>query len=68
MEDVWISTRDINGKRTNHYLHWDNVCSYIQENFTDEDEILLVVVADFCIYSYLSSDAITIGDLLGFFA
>lgn len=68
MEEVLIITRDINGKRTNHYLHWDNVCSYIQGNFTDEDEILLVIVENSCIYSYLSSDHITASDLLGFFA
>ena len=68
MEEVVIITRDINGNRNNHYLHWDNVCTYVQDTFTDEDEILLVVVEDSCIYSYLSSEAITISDLLGFFA
>lgn len=68
LDALWISTRDINGKRTNHYVHWDEVCKYVQENFTDEDEILFVVVADFCIFSYLANNRITIGDLLGFFA
>ena len=68
MEEVIIVTRDINGLRTNHCLHWDSVCTYIQENFTDEDEIMLVIVEGACVYSYLSSNEITIGDLLGFFA
>lgn len=68
MEEVIIVTRDINGKRTDHYLHWDGVCSYIQENFTDEDEILMVVVEDSCIYSSLFNDPITREDLIGFFA
>lgn len=59
MQEVWIVTRDINGKRTDHYLHWDSACSYVQGNFTDEDEILLVIVEGSCIYSSLSSDSIT---------
>lgn len=68
MEEVVIVTRDINGKRTNHYLRWDKACSYIQGNFTDEDEILLVIVEDTCVYSYLFADSINRYDLLGFFA
>lgn len=68
MEEVLIITRDINGKRESHFLRWDKVCEYIQENFTDEDEILLVIVEGSCVYSYLASDSITRGDLLGFFA
>lgn len=68
MEEVVIVTRDINGKRTDHFLRWDKVTSYIQDNFTDEDEILLVIVEGSCIYSYLSSDSINRYTLLGFFA
>ena len=67
MEEVTIVTRDINGKRTDHHMRWDGVCKYIQENFTDEDEILLVIVEDYCIYSLLN-DPITREDLIGFFA
>lgn len=67
-ETVIITTRDINGKRKNHYVYWNGVCKYVQENLTDEDEILLVIVEDTCIYSELASDAITIADLIGFFA
>jgi hypothetical protein len=66
--EVWIVTRDINGKRREHCLWWNDVCSYIQENLTDEDEILLVVVADACVYSALVNDPITKMGLLGFFA
>ena len=69
MEEVIIITRDINGKRDSHYLRWDEVCSYIQENITDEDEILLVIVEGTCVYSGLwTVDLLTIDDLLGFFA
>jgi hypothetical protein len=69
MQEVWIVTRDINGKRTDHYLHWDSVYPYIyQKNITDDDEILLVIVEGTCIYSSLSSDSITRWALLGFFA
>ena len=68
MEEVVIITRDINGSRIDHYLHWDKVCDYIQQNLTDEDEILLVIVEDTCIYSSLFNDRINCSDLLGFFA
>lgn len=68
MEEVLIITRDINGKRESHFLRWDKVCKYVQENFTDEVEILLVIVEGTCVYSYLANDSITRGDLLGFFA
>lgn len=68
MEEVWIVTRDVNGNRTDHYLNWDKVCGYIQETFTDEDEILLVVVEDSCIYSSLFNNPIDLEDLTGFFA
>ena len=65
--EVFIVTRDINGKRTEHCLWWKDVCSYVQENLTDEDEILLVVVADACVYSALVNNPITVDDLTGFF-
>ena len=69
MEEVVIVTRDINGKRTTHHLWWNDVLlNYIEETFTDEDEILLVIVEDTCIYSGLTEDPITTEDLIGFFA
>ena len=68
MQEVWIVTRDVNGKRTDHYLHWDSAYSYIQGNFTDEDEILLVVIEGSCVYSSLFNNPINLEDLLGFFA
>lgn len=68
MEDVLIVTRDCNGKRTNHCLHWDSVCEYVDETFTEEDEILLVIVEGTCIYSALSNEEIVVDDLTGFFA
>ena len=68
MQEVWIVTRDINGKRTDHYLHWDSAYKYIQENITDEDEILLVVIEDSCVYSSIFADSIDKWALLGFFA
>ena len=69
MEEVVIVTRDVNGKRTDHFLRWDNVCSYVESTFTDEDEILLVIVEGSCIYSELGSvDSLTVDDLTGFFA
>lgn len=68
IEEVRIVTRDINGKREEHYLYWDSVCEYVQESITDEDEILLVFVEDQCIYSGLFNDPIDREDLMGFFA
>lgn len=68
MEEVIVVTRDINGKRTDHFLRWDDVCTYIQESLTDEDEILLVIVGHVCTYSALGNEPITKMELLGFFA
>lgn len=68
MEDVVIITRDINGERTNHYMLWDQAYTYIEEHLTDEDEILLVMVEDSCIYSGLLNDPISREELTGFFA
>lgn len=68
MEEVVIISRDINGKRINHLLHWDGVCDYVQDTLTDEDEILLVIIEGTCVYSYLSADSISKYDLIGFFA
>ena len=68
MEEVLIVTRDINGKRTDHYMHWDQAYVYVDDYLTDEDEILMVVVEDSCIYSSLFNDPITREDLIGFFA
>lgn len=68
MEDVLIVTRDCNGKRTDHHLLWDQVYVYVDDHLTDEDEILMVMVEDSCIYSSLASDPITREELIGFFA
>ena len=68
MEEVLIVTRDVNGKRTDHFLRWDKVSSYVQENITDEDEILLVIIEGTCVFSGLGHKFIRLEDLLGFFA
>ena len=68
MEEVLIVCRDINGRRTNHFLRWDSAYDYIQSDITDEDEILLVIVEGACIYSSLSEDSISKFALLGLFA
>lgn len=68
IEEVRIVTRDVNGKRQEHYLYWDSVCKYVQESITDEDEILLVFVEDQCVYSGLAHNPINREDLMGFFA
>lgn len=70
MEEVVIITRDTNGKRTNHYLRWDNVCSYIQNNdFIEDEEILLITVDGTCIYSAMwTVDIMDWGSVMGFFA
>ena len=70
MEEVIIITRDENGKRTEHYLRWDNVCDYIDKHdFTDDDEVLLVIVEGTCIFSGLwTVDQLTWTELRGFFA
>jgi hypothetical protein len=66
--EVIIVTRDINGKRLEHYLHWDRVCSYVQDTFTEEDECLLVIVEGTCIYSGLwTVDQMNWSDIIGFF-
>lgn len=70
MEEVIIITRDENGKRTEHYLRWDDVCNYIvQHDFTEYDEILLVIVEGTCIFSGLwTVNQLTWTELQGFFA
>lgn len=70
MEEVIIITRDENGKRTEHYLRWDDVCNYIdQHDFTDDDEILLVIVEGTCIFSGLwTVNQLSWSELRGFFA
>ena len=69
MEEVVIITRDVNGKRSEHYLRWDNVCEYIEHNdFTEDDEILLVIVEGTCIYSGLGAvDQLYWDEVTGFF-
>ena len=71
MEEVVIVTRDINGKRTDHFLRWDDVCSYVDKNnFDDEnDEILLVIVEGTCIFSGLwTINQLSWDEITGFFA
>ena len=58
MEEVFIMTRDVNGKRNYHYLRWDDVCSYVEdEEGLQDEEILMVMVNDICIYSALGACA-----------
>ena len=70
MEEVIIITRDCNGKRSYHFLTWDEVCHYVDVNdFSDEDEILLVIVEGTCIYSGLGVvEQLSWDDITGFFA
>ena len=70
MEEVFVMTRDINGKRNWHYLRWDSVCDYVNNNETLEDEeILIVMVNDICIYSALQGHGTLSWEaLVGFFA
>lgn len=69
MEEVIIITRDCNGKRTEHYLRWDNVCSYVDKNdFNEDDEILLVIVEGTCIFSGLwTVNQLCWDEITGFF-
>ena len=69
MEEVIIHTRDVNGLHEVHLLTWDEVCSYVTSSkLTDEDEILMIVVEDSCIYSAIFGKPITWDDVTGFFA
>lgn len=70
MESVTIMTRDINGKRAYHILKWDEVCGYVQTNISVEnEEILMVVVGSFCVYSAIqSARQLEWEELIGFFA
>lgn len=70
MEEVFIMTRDINGKRNYHYIRWDDVCSYVEQDATIRDEeILLVMANDVCLYSGLQHNDILSWDaVVGFFA
>lgn len=70
MEEVFVMTRDVNGKRNYHYLRWDDVCDYVikDEGIRDE-EILMVMVNDICIYSALQDHKMLSWQaLVGFFA
>ena len=73
-ESTWypvdIHTRDINGKRTIHKIpDISLVCEFVEElKNPDEEEILVVIVADTCIYSQLGNEPITWDDIKGFFA
>ena len=70
MEEVFVMTRDINGKRNYHYLRWDNVCSYVeQDEALGDEEILIVMINDICIYSALQDHKMLSWEaLVGFFA
>ena len=67
MEEVVIITRDVNGERLNHYLVWDKVAKYAYDMRHSDDEILLVMVENICIYSELEANPITWDDIVGFF-
>lgn len=73
MEKVVIIVRDINGKRITHTFCWGQYHTYfigagVFGNVHHEDEILLVTVDGACVYSALTSPAITWEDVTGFFA
>ena len=70
MEEVFVMTRDVNGKRNYHYLRWGNVCSYIEnDEALRDEEILMVMVNDICIYSALQDHKMLSWEaLVGFFA
>ena len=67
MLKVKIITRDENGLKSEHHMKWDEVCKYKEDGGFMDEEILLVFVDGVCIYSGLSSPAITLDDLSGFF-
>jgi hypothetical protein len=68
--DVVIITRDVNGKRTEHYLTWDTTSKYITDNMStlEEEEILAIFSEDCCLYSKLAHTWITWEVVIGFFA
>lgn len=70
MDELIIVTRDVNGYMLKHYLLWDRVCKYIEENPSIRDtEILLVIYEGTCIYSGLgATHALDWDDITGFFA
>ena len=70
MQQVVIVTRDLNGKRNFHYPKWDEVCDYVAKHEDIKyDEILAVLVEDYCFYSGLQDKSfLSWGDLVGFFA
>lgn len=63
-----ILTRDANGTRSYHYVDDSSAYNYICEQLTDEDEILMVLKDNTCIYSSLIAPPITKEELMGFFA
>lgn len=70
MESVTIITRDVNGKRNTHYLRWDSVCKYVENNKEHlvDDEILMISVDGQCVYSGLwTVDLLTWEEVTGFF-
>lgn len=69
MEEVVIVTRDISGNRTSHFLRWDKVYEYIedQELKKSADEILMITVDGTCVYSGLYSAVLEWEDVLAFF-
>ena len=73
MEKVVIIVRDINGKRITHTFAWNHYHTYmigagVFGNIHHEDEILLITIDGTCVYSALTSPAITWEDVTGFFA
>lgn len=68
MGEFEILTRDNNGCRSYHYVDEAGAYNYVHEQLTDEDEILMVLKDDVCIYSSLMAPPITKEELMGFFA
>jgi hypothetical protein len=69
MEEVFIMSRDVNGKRNYHYLRWDDVCSYVEnDKELRYEEILMVTVNNVCVYSALSASfSLDWNEVVGFF-
>lgn len=68
MVDIYL--RDINGREDTITIGWHNVCQYVDQNreILEDEEILLIMFNDACIYSQLANGPINWGDVVGFFA
>lgn len=68
--EVIIVTRNVNGKREEHYLTWNRVCDYARVQLhmgAISDQILFVTVEGACVFSSLYGKTITWVDVMKFF-